>query len=62
MEGKMITLQEIFSFQHTGIDTEGNVKGIFKFHGVRPRFADKFKVIGVKIPADVFSPDNLVQI
>ncbi len=62
MEGNMITLQEIFSFQHTGIDAEGNVKGIFKFHGVRPRFAEKFNVIGVKLPPDVFSPDNPVHI
>jgi pilus assembly protein CpaF len=62
MEGKIITLQEIFSFQHTGIDAEGNVKGIFKFHGVRPRFAEKFKVIGVELPTDVFSPDNPVHI
>ena len=62
MEGNMITLQEIFSFQHTGIDAEGNVKGLFKFHGVRPRFAEKFNVIGVKLPPDVFSPDNQVHI
>ncbi len=62
MEGKMITLQEIFSFQPTGIDAEGNVKGMFKFHGVRPRFAEKFNVIGLKIPPDAFSPDKPVHI
>ena len=54
MEGNIITLQEIFSFQQRRIDPEGNVKGVFRFHGIRPRFVEKFKMVGINI-----SPGNL---
>jgi pilus assembly protein CpaF len=36
MEGEVITMQEIFSFKQTRVDEEGNVRGRFAFHGVRP--------------------------
>jgi len=54
MEGKVITMQEIFSYQQTGVDKDAEVRGRFKFHGVRPRFIDKFKVVGVQVP-DIYS-------
>ena len=62
MEGNVITLQEIFSFQQSGVDANGNVKGRFKFHGVRPRFMDKFKLVGIQIPHDIFDPTKVVEI
>jgi pilus assembly protein CpaF len=57
MEGNIITMQEIFSFQQTGIDTGGNVRGVFKFQGIRPRFAEKFKAAGIDIPNSIFSTE-----
>jgi hypothetical protein len=33
-----------------GIGEDGKVEGHFKFHGVRPRFSDRFVVAGIKIP------------
>jgi len=62
MEGNMITLQELFSFQQTGIDAEGRIKGAFRFHGVRPRFMDKFKVVGINVPNDIFATTNSVEV
>jgi pilus assembly protein CpaF len=62
MEGNMITLQELFSFQQTGIDAEGKIKGAFRFHGIRPRFIEKFKVIGINVPNDIFSTTNSVEV
>ena len=62
MEGKIITMQEIFSFQQTQIDPEGNVKGRFKFHGVRPKFIEKFKVAGIPVPQNLFDPSNYVEV
>jgi pilus assembly protein CpaF len=62
MEGNMITLQELFSFQQTGIDAEGKIKGAFRFHGIRPRFVEKFKVVGVNVPNDIFSAANSVEV
>ena len=37
MEGDLITLQELFSFQQTGLDERRKVKGRFKATGVRPQ-------------------------
>ena len=62
MEGNMITMQEIFSFQQTKLDPEGNVKGRFKFHGVRPKFIEKFKVSGVSVSQDLFDPSKFVEV
>jgi pilus assembly protein CpaF len=62
MEGDIITLQEIFSFQQTGVGEDGKVHGHFKFHGVRPRFIDKFVVAGISIPRETFNPDKIFEI
>jgi len=62
MEGNVITMQEIFSFRQTMIDPEGNVKGRFQFHGIRPHFTEKFKVAGIHISQDLFDPSNFVEV
>jgi pilus assembly protein CpaF len=62
MEGNVITMQEIFSFQQTQIDPEGNVKGRFKFHGVRPKFIEKFKMAGIPVSQNLFDPSNYVEV
>lgn len=40
MEGDVISLQEVFSFQQTGVDDEGHIVGEYKFHSIRPKFLD----------------------
>ena len=62
MEGNIITLQEIFSFRQTGISEDGKVEGHFRFHGVRPRFVDKFAVAGISIPREIFDPDKIFEV
>ena len=62
MEGNVITMQEIFSFRQTMIDPEGNVKGRFQFHGIRPKFTDKFKIAGIDIQQNLFDPSNFVEV
>ena len=62
MEGNVISLQEICSFEQTGLDAEGKVKGRFKFHGVRPRFMKKFKIHGIHIAGERFSPSETVEV
>jgi pilus assembly protein CpaF len=62
MEGDIITLQEIFSFQQRGIDETGKVRGRFQFSGVRPRFIDKFKIAGVPVASDLFDPSKTVEV
>jgi len=62
IEGNIIALQEIFSFEQTQVDPHGRVRGHFKFHGVRPRFFDKFKVAGIEVSNAIFDPTNLVEV
>jgi pilus assembly protein CpaF len=62
MEGNVITLQEIFSFKQQRIDPDGNVKGIFRFNGVRPKFIERFKVSGINVPMDLFDPSKVFEV
>lgn len=54
MEGSVITMQEIFSFEQTGVDKEGTVSGQFRAHGIRPKFFERFKQMGIPIKEDLF--------
>lgn len=62
MEGNVITMQEIFGFQQTRVDSEGRTHGHFKFHGVRPKFMDRFKAMGANAVGDLFDPSQIVEV
>ncbi len=62
MEGDVITLQEIFSFEQTGIDAKGNVKGRFRATGIRPRFVENFRARGIPVPLDLFNPEKTHEV
>jgi pilus assembly protein CpaF len=59
MEGEIISMQEIFRFEQTGIDGDGKVLGHFCATGVRPRFADRLRTFGAPVPEDTFDPDRI---
>lgn len=54
MEGNTIVMHDVFVFQQKGIDRQGNVIGEFRATGVRPRFAERFKLFGFELPAMMF--------
>ena len=54
MEGETITMQEIFIFERTGIDAQGQVIGRFRPTGIRPRFAERLKASGLQLPRVFF--------
>jgi pilus assembly protein CpaF len=54
MEGEIVTMQEIFTFEREGIDSEKNVLGKIVPTGVRPKFAEKLKLAGHTLPANLF--------
>jgi pilus assembly protein CpaF len=54
MEGDVVTMQDLFRFHQAGVDSDGRVLGDFRPTGIRPRFADKFEVAGIHLPADLF--------
>jgi len=62
MEGDTITLQEIFSFEQTGIEVDGTVKGRFRANGIRPRFVEKFKALSLPFPQDLFENGKAYEI
>jgi len=62
MEQDVISLQEVFSFQPKSIDAQGKVKGKFAFSGVRPRFAEKLKLVGMSVSPDLFDPAKSVPV
>jgi pilus assembly protein CpaF len=54
MEGETITMQEIFQFERTGVDSGGQVIGRFRPTGIRPRFAERLKASGLQLPRVFF--------
>jgi pilus assembly protein CpaF len=56
MEGDLITLQELFVFQQTGLDENRKVKGRFRASGVRPKFTERLTAKGVALPTELFDP------
>jgi pilus assembly protein CpaF len=62
MEGETITLQEIFLFQQTGLDDQRKVHGIFKASGVRPKFVERFKALGIACDPDIFDPEKIYEV
>ncbi|MCD6680255.1 MAG: CpaF family protein [Burkholderiaceae bacterium] len=58
MEGEIITMQEIFVFQQTGVAPDGSVNGRFRATGVRPRFLEKIKSQGITLPDVLFDPNR----
>ncbi|HEV7797217.1 MAG TPA: CpaF family protein [Pyrinomonadaceae bacterium] len=54
MEGETITMQEIFQYERTGVDSQGQVIGRFRPTGIRPRFAEKLKACGHQLPRVFF--------
>lgn len=54
MEGDMVTMQDIFIFDQTGIDDNGRVIGSHKATGIRPKFADLCRAKGIELPEHLF--------
>jgi pilus assembly protein CpaF len=54
MEGTVITLQDLFIFEQTGVTPEGKVKGVFRGCGIVPKCIDKLRAHGENIPMEIF--------
>jgi pilus assembly protein CpaF len=54
MEQDIITLQDIFLFEKTGITESGKVKGRFRATGIRPKFYERLKTSGITLPTQMF--------
>ena len=56
MEGETITMQEIFRFQISGRNEQGQVQGQFEAAGIRPKFAAALQTQGINLAAGLFDP------
>jgi pilus assembly protein CpaF len=54
MEGNTIVMHDVMVFEQKGIDREGKVIGEFRATGVRPKFAQRFKLYGFELPPGIF--------
>lgn len=54
MEGDTITMQEVFQYERTGVNSDGQVIGRFRPTGIRPRFAERLKASGLQLPRVFF--------
>jgi pilus assembly protein CpaF len=61
MEGDVVTMQEIFKFEQTGVDQNGKVNGRFRATGIRPKFAEKFQSMGIQIPNELFDATKVYE-
>ena len=61
MEGDIVTMQEIFTFEQTGLAPDGAVLGHFRATGIRPKFVDRLRVHGITVPDELFDPTRLYE-
>ena len=59
MEGEIITMSEIMSFQRRGVDDKGQVLGSFQATGIIPGFYERLRQRGIDLPISVFSANRL---
>lgn len=56
MEGDVITIQDVFLFKQTGIDSNGKVLGGLEPTGIMPSFIEELKSAGIEIDRKIFNP------
>jgi pilus assembly protein CpaF len=56
MEGDVISMQEVFRFQRTGLGPENKIMGHFTATGVRSHFSERFRLWGYDLPASIYEP------
>ncbi|MBY6201265.1 CpaF family protein [Maritalea mobilis] len=56
MEGEVISMQEVFRYQRTGLKPDGTIIGHFTACGVRSHYADRFRQWGYDLPTSIYEP------
>jgi pilus assembly protein CpaF len=54
MEGEVVSTQDIFVFDRSGLRRDGKVCGRFRATGIRPRCTERLLSFGVQLPPDMF--------
>ncbi|WP_114284861.1 CpaF family protein [Candidatus Halocynthiibacter alkanivorans] len=56
MEGEVISMQEVFRYQRTGLTPDNKIIGHFTATGVRSHFSERFRMWGFDMPPSLFEP------
>ncbi|MCS7263649.1 MAG: CpaF family protein [Armatimonadetes bacterium] len=54
MEGDVITMQDLFAFEHEGFDEMGRTRGRLKPTGLRPKCYEQIWERGIRLPLSIF--------
>jgi pilus assembly protein CpaF len=54
MEGQVVTMQDLFTFERRGVSDSGHVRGAFRATGVRPKFAERLATVGFRLRTALF--------
>ena len=57
-----VELQEIFTFERTGVSSDGKVQGRYRGTGARPKILERLKVSGINLPDSVFAETLSVNV
>ncbi len=60
MEGQVVQMQDIFTFNRTHTDADGTVHGEFRATGLRPRCIDEMKRRGINYDTANFDPSRVL--
>jgi pilus assembly protein CpaF len=54
MEGENIQTHDLFVYEQTGVEVDGNATGHFTVTGIRPRVAERIESRGIALPTELF--------
>jgi pilus assembly protein CpaF len=54
MEGEIITMQEVFRYERTGLESDGTIVGHFTGCGIRSHYAERFQRWGYDLPHTIY--------
>jgi pilus assembly protein CpaF len=61
MEADVISMQDIFIFERTGINQQGKVCGRFRASGIRPKISDRLATAGFVMPTEMFEHVKIIN-
>jgi pilus assembly protein CpaF len=54
MEGNMVTLQDVFKYEQTGVNPEGKLIGVTRGLGIVPKAQQKFNANELNVPVEIY--------
>jgi len=54
MEGNVIVMQDLFTYQQKGVGEGGKVLGTMQATGMVPKYLDRFNSAGIHLPNEIF--------